>query len=72
MKAFLAAAGERAARAAAAALLSVWLIGGVAFNLVGVDWGSSLGIAGGAAVISVLTSVAAGRFGASNDPSFLK
>lgn len=50
-------AGERALKTAAQALLSLWLIGDVAFDLLSVDWGSALGVALGAAVISVLTSI---------------
>ncbi|WFG44371.1 holin [Pseudonocardia alni] len=49
-------AGERAVKTTAQALLSLWLVGGV-FDVLAVDWGSALGVAGGAAVISLLTSV---------------
>lgn len=50
-------AGERAVKTAAQALLSLWLVGDLAFDLLTVDWGSALGVAAGAAVISVLTSL---------------
>lgn len=54
---------ERAVKTAAQALLSLWLVGDVAFNLFTVDWGSALGVAAGAAVISLLTSIASGPVG---------
>lgn len=72
MKSFLIAAGERAGRAAAAALLSVYVVGGQIFSLVGVDWGSSLGVAGGAALVSLLLSVVGSNVGDKGDPSLLK
>lgn len=54
---FVADAFERALKTAAQALLSLWLVGDVAFDLLTVNWGSALGVAAGAAVISLLTSV---------------
>lgn len=54
---------ERAVKTAAQALLSLWLVGDVAFDLLTVDWGSALGVAAGAAVISLLTSIASGPVG---------
>lgn len=72
MKSFLIAAGERAGRAAAAALMSLWVVGDHVFSLVGVDWGSSLGVAGGAAVVSLLLSVVGSNVGDKGDPSLVK
>ncbi|WP_222131233.1 holin [Pseudonocardia sp. C8] len=36
-------AAERALKTAAQALLSIWLVGDVAFDLLSVDWGSRSG-----------------------------
>lgn len=60
---FWADALERAVKTAAQALLSLWLVGDVAFDLFQVDWGGALGVAAGAAVISILTSIASGPVG---------
>lgn len=62
---------ERAVKTAAQALLSVWLVGDVAFNIIGVDWSSALGIAGGAAVISLLTSIVSAPIGTSGTASLV-
>lgn len=56
-------AGERALKTAAQALLSLWLVGDVALNLLAVEWGSALGVAAGAAVVSLLTSVVSAPVG---------
>lgn len=56
-------AGERAIKTAAQALLALWLVGDVAFNVLSVDWANAAGIAGGAAVVSLLTSVASVKAG---------
>lgn len=50
-------AGERAVKTIAQTLLALWLVGDVAFNALSVDWGEALGVALGAGVISVLTSL---------------
>jgi hypothetical protein len=52
---------ERAIRSAANALLSLWIVGDVVFNLLEVDWGQAFGIAAGAAVASVLLSLGASQ-----------
>ena len=48
---------ERAVKTVAQALIALWLVGGV-FNVLEADWQDALGVALGAGVISVLTSVA--------------
>lgn len=53
---------ERAVRTFAQALVSLWVVGD-GFNLLHVDWTDSLGIAGGAAALSILVSIAAGVVG---------
>ncbi len=61
---------ERAIKTMAQALLSLWLVGNV-FNVLDVDWGQSLGVAGGAAVASVLSSlIGGGLIGPPGSPSF--
>lgn len=60
---FLADAAERAIKTAAQALLTLLLASGAAFNLLDVDWRQALGIALGAGVISLLTSIASFNFG---------
>lgn len=53
---FLKDAGERALKTVAQVLLSLWVVGD-AFNVLEANWTEAFGIAAGAAVISVLTSV---------------
>ncbi|MDN5917033.1 MAG: holin [Pseudonocardia sp.] len=69
--AFWAASSERAVKTVAQALLSVWLVGDVAFNLLAVNWGSALGVAAGAGVISLLTSVVSAPAGPTGSPSLV-
>lgn len=57
--AFWRAAAERAIRTVAQTMLALWLVGDVAFNALSVDWAEALGIGLGAAVLSILTSIAA-------------
>lgn len=59
---FWAQTGERAVRAFASSLLSVWTIGG-ATGLLDVHWGAALSVAGGATAVSVLTSIVASGVG---------
>jgi len=68
-KTFWAAAGERAVKSAAQTLLL--LFGGDGLNLLQLDWPTVLGLAAGAAVLSVLTSMvsAAAPVGAPGSPS---
>lgn len=54
---FWKAAIEQAIKAFASALLSLWIVGGVVFNITAVDWSNSLGIAGGAFIVSLLLSI---------------
>ncbi|BAL85453.1 hypothetical protein AMIS_2330 [Actinoplanes missouriensis 431] len=68
-KVFWLATGERAVKSSAQALLLLW--GGDAFNLFDVDPLGAAGIAGGAAVLSVLTSIVSTTVGDSTDPSLL-
>lgn len=63
--------GERAAKTTAQTLLSLFLVGDVAFNLFEFHWGPALGVAAGAAVISVLTSVMSAGVGPSSSPSLV-
>jgi hypothetical protein len=66
------ATAERAVRAFASTLVSTWVVAGGVLDIRGVDWGSSLGVAGGAALISVLLSVVAGAgVGPAGSPSFV-
>jgi hypothetical protein len=60
--AFWADAGERALKTAAQALLSLWLVGDV-FNVLDVAWGPAFGVAAGAAVVSLLTSIVSAPVG---------
>jgi hypothetical protein len=55
-------AGERAARAFAQALLSLWVVGG-GFNILTVSWGPALGVSLGATVLSLLMSVVSSGVG---------
>lgn len=69
---FWKATGERAIRAFASTLASTWAIGGGILDIRGVDWGSALGVAGGAAVVSVVLSLVAGAgVGPAGSPSFV-
>lgn len=49
---------ERAVKTMAQTLLTLWLTSEAVFNILTVDWTQALGVAVGAAVLSVLTSVA--------------
>ena len=60
-------AAERAVKSAAQALLGLWTLDG--FNVLQADLPVAGGVALGAAVLSVLTSVASLPFGEDNDPS---
>jgi hypothetical protein len=62
--------GERAVGAAAAALLSLWAVGD-GFNLLHVNWNAALGVAGGAALASVLKSLLAANVGPADTPSLV-
>lgn len=61
-------AAERAVKSAAQALVGVWAVDGV-FNLWSVEPGQAAGIAAGAAVLSLLTSLVSLPFGEPNSAS---
>lgn len=58
---FWADAAERAVKTVAQSLLTLWLAGDQVFNLVTVNWTQALGIAAGAGVISILTSIVSAK-----------
>ena len=51
-------ASERAIKTIAQTLVTLWLTSDAVFNILTVDWQQALGVAVGAGVLSVLTSVA--------------
>lgn len=61
---------ERATKSAAQCLIGLWL-GDDAFNLIQVDWPHALGLAAGAAVLSVLTSIVSAPIGVTGSPSLV-
>lgn len=64
-------AAERAVKSAAQGLLGLW-VGAEAFNAWDADWTKAAGVAGGAAVLSLLTSLASLARGQSDSPSLVK
>lgn len=68
---FWKAAAERAFKSAAQALLVYWG-GDTVFNAWGADWGVAGGIASGAVVLSLLTSIVSLAGGSPNSPSLVK
>jgi hypothetical protein len=48
---------ERAIKTVAQTLLALWLVGDVALDALSVDWGQALGVALGAAILSILSSI---------------
>lgn len=62
-------AAERAVRTFAQALLAI--LGAGAVNIMTVDWVQALSVAVGAAILSILTSVASSGVGAKGSPSLL-
>jgi hypothetical protein len=62
---------ERCLKTAAQTLISMWVVGGVMFDLRAVDWPTSLSVAGGAALISLLMSVASSSVGPDGSPSLV-
>jgi len=67
---FWMAAGERVVRAFAVSMLS--LLGAGVVDIVNVPWTTDLSISGGAAVVSLLTSLVASQVGIKGSPSFLR
>lgn len=61
---------DRAAKSAAQALILMWA-GTVPLDLLTIEPLGALGIAGGAALLSVLTSIASAPFGDTGSTSFL-
>jgi hypothetical protein len=70
-KTFLRETAERAFKSAAQALLGLWVLDG-GFNVLDADFGIAAGIAGGAAVLSILTSVVSAPFGKGGSPSLVE
>ena len=66
---FLKAALERALRSAAASVLSILVVGDGVLDAFNVDWQTAGGVALGAAVVSVLMSIA-GQTATGNGPAF--
>ncbi len=64
-------AAERAAKSAAQALLGLW-VGDTAFNAWNADWTLAGGVAAGAVVLSVLTSLASTAVGDRDSASLVK
>ncbi len=60
---------ERCAKSAAQALLGLWALDG--FNALNADFELAFGVAAGAAILSVLTSVVAAPFGEPGSPSLV-
>jgi hypothetical protein len=69
-KRFLLAGLERALRAGAAAVLSLWVVGDGVLNAWDVDWQQALGVFLGAAVVSALLSLV-GAAAPGNGPSLI-
>lgn len=67
---FWKAAAERAVKSAAQALILLWAADG-GFNLLDANLPQAAGLAGGAAVLSLLTSVASSMVGDSSSPSLV-
>lgn len=68
---FWKAAAERAAKSAAQALIGLWTLDGV-FNVLDVDLALAGGVAGGAAVLSLLASVVSAGVGEPGSPSLVR
>jgi hypothetical protein len=60
-------AAERAVKSAAQSLLGLWALDG--FNVLHADFALAGGVAGGAALLSVLTSIVTSGIGAKDSPS---
>ena len=64
---------ERAVKTAAQTALTVWVVGDQALNVLTMDWELGFGVAGGGALVSVLTSLASGAVasGGKGNPSLV-
>jgi hypothetical protein len=60
---------ERAVKTAAQALIGMWALG--RFDVLHADWPLAAGVAGGAAVLSVLTSLISAPFAEPDSPSLV-
>jgi hypothetical protein len=60
---------ERCVKSAAQSLVGLWALDG--FNAVDADYGLALGVAGGAVLLSALTSVVSAPYGAAGSPSLV-
>jgi hypothetical protein len=60
-------AAERAAKSAAQALIGMWALDGA--NILHAHWDVAFGVAGGAVVLSLLTSIVTVGVGEPNSPS---
>lgn len=69
-KSFWKQAAERAVKSAAQALIGMWTLDG--FNVLHADLPLAGGVAGGAAVLSLLTSLVTSGVGQKNDPSAVR
>jgi hypothetical protein len=63
-------AAERAAKSAAQAVIGLWPLDH--FDVLQSDWRLALSVAGGAAVLSLLSSVVTARIGERDDPSAVR
>ena len=70
LRSFVVPALERAVKTFAQTLLALFLADAT-FSILQVDWQKSLATAGGAAVLSLLTSVVSARFGQPGSPSLV-
>lgn len=68
---FWKAATERAVKSAAQALLGLWALD-AGFNVLAADFGLAGGVAAGAAVLSLLTSVVSAGVGEPGSPSLTR
>lgn len=65
-------AAERAIKTALQAALTLWAVGNnSAFNIVSVDWGQTLGVSAGMALVSVFTSILSTQIGDTDTPSLV-
>ncbi len=69
---FWADTAERAVKTVAQSLLALFVVGGQVFNLLTVNWQQALGVAAGAGVISVLTSVVSAKVTSTDSASLAK
>lgn len=68
-KIFWADASERAVKTIAQALLALFVTSDQVFNILTVNWLQALGVAGGAGVISILTSIVSAKVTSSSSAS---